>query len=104
MLGPILFNIFINDPFYFINSSDLHNFADDNTVSAIACLVDDLVTDLERKACTTLDWLDANKMIENPEKFKVIMLQKSKSAKGPDVKIQIRDKEFAPTQGGAFRY
>ena len=27
LLGPILFNIFINDLFYFINSSDLHNFA-----------------------------------------------------------------------------
>ena len=36
LLGSILFNIFINDLFYFINSSDLHNFADDNTISAIA--------------------------------------------------------------------
>ena len=49
--------------FYFINSSDLHNFADENTISAIASSVEDLVTDLEWKACTALDWLDANKMI-----------------------------------------
>ena len=99
LLGPILFNIFINDLFYFINSSDLHNFADDNTISAIASSVEDLVTDLERKACTALDWLDAtaNKMIANPEKFKAI-LQKPKLAELPDVKIQIRGQEVAPTQ------
>ena len=54
LLGPILFNIFINDLFYFINSSDLHNFADDNTISAIDCSVEDLATDLERKACIGL--------------------------------------------------
>ena len=98
LLGPILFNIFINDLFYFINSSDLHNLADDNTISAIASSVEDLVTDLERKACTALDWLDANKMIANPEKFKAIILQKPKSAEIPDVKIQIRGQEVAPTQ------
>ena len=39
LLGPILFNIFISDLFYFINSSDLHNFADDNTIFAIASSV-----------------------------------------------------------------
>ena len=30
VLGPILFNIFINDLFYFVNGNDLCNFADDN--------------------------------------------------------------------------
>ena len=51
LFGPILFNILKNDLFYFINSSDLHNFADDNTISATASSVEDLVS-LERKACT----------------------------------------------------
>ena len=34
ILGPILFNIFINDLFLFISEADLHNFADDNSLSA----------------------------------------------------------------------
>ena len=34
ILGPILFNIFINDLFLFISETDLHNFADDNSLSA----------------------------------------------------------------------
>ena len=30
ILGPIIFNIFINDLFYTVKESELHNFADDN--------------------------------------------------------------------------
>ena len=33
ILGPILFNIFINDIFHFIKNCKLYNYADDNTVS-----------------------------------------------------------------------
>ena len=32
ILGPVLFNIFINDIFHFVESCDLYNYADDNTV------------------------------------------------------------------------
>ena len=33
VLGPILFNVFINDIFYFIKHGKLYNYADDNTLS-----------------------------------------------------------------------
>jgi len=33
ILGPLIFNIFINDIFYFIEKSRLNNYADDNTLS-----------------------------------------------------------------------
>jgi hypothetical protein len=33
ILGAVLFNIFINDIFYFISDSSLYNYADDNTLS-----------------------------------------------------------------------
>ena len=32
ILGPILFNIFLNDLFLWLTKSDIHNFADDNTI------------------------------------------------------------------------
>ena len=32
VLGPLLFNIFINDIFFFIEKSEICNFADDNTL------------------------------------------------------------------------
>ena len=31
-LGPILFNIFLNDLLEVLKNSDIHNFADDNTI------------------------------------------------------------------------
>ena len=34
ILGPILFNIFLNDLFLCNKKSDLHNFANDNTITA----------------------------------------------------------------------
>ena len=36
ILGPIIFNIFINDLFYFIVNSNLHNYADGNTISGFS--------------------------------------------------------------------
>ena len=33
ILGPILFNIFINDLFCWVKESELHNFSDDNRIS-----------------------------------------------------------------------
>ncbi len=38
-LSPFLFNIFINDIFYFIKLYDLANYADDNTLSIIASTI-----------------------------------------------------------------
>ena len=32
ILGPLLFNVFINDIFLFITDSSLYNYADDNTL------------------------------------------------------------------------
>ena len=32
MLGPLLFNIFLNNLFLFVENSDLSNYADENTL------------------------------------------------------------------------
>ena len=36
VLGPLLFNIFINDIFYAIEASEICNFADDNIIYALS--------------------------------------------------------------------
>ena len=59
ILGPILFNIFINDVYFFLQE-DLFNFADDNTVSAIADLLQALLEVLTEKANTAIDWFQLN--------------------------------------------
>ena len=35
ILGPLLFNVFLNDIFFFVNQAVIYNYADDNTLSFI---------------------------------------------------------------------
>ena len=49
IVGLLLFNIFINDMFYFIKDAQLLNSADDNTI-ATSKSVDDLITELKEES------------------------------------------------------
>ena len=79
ILGPILFNIFISDLTLFIQKAEIHNFADDNTLSAHACNIPNLLTLLEEESTIAVDWLDSNDMLANPEKFQALLLTKTKA-------------------------
>ena len=59
--------------------SDLHNFADDNTVTAVAETIQGLINSLEVKTSNAIKWMKDNDMIANPDKFKfkAIMLTKT---------------------------
>ena len=47
ILGPILFNIFINDMFFFLLETEVCNFADDNTLYISDSYLDEVVIKLE---------------------------------------------------------
>ena len=76
ILGPVLFNIFINYIFHFIKNCKLYNYADDNTVSHadtdLKRLIDELVEDSTR----LIQWFADNKMKANPGKFQAIAVGK----------------------------
>ena len=69
ILGPILFNIFINDLLLWISNSELLNFADDNTICAAENTIDELISTLEKESQAAIDWFISNKMIVNPTNF-----------------------------------
>ena len=47
ILGPLLFNIFINDLFLWLSTANLHNFVDDNTILAFSEDLKELIKKLE---------------------------------------------------------
>ena len=78
ILGPILFNLSITDLFFFVALASLYNFADDNTLSAFATTVSRLMKILESESEVAIDSFKKNKMVENPDKFEAIILDKRK--------------------------
>ena len=50
ILGPVLFNIFINDLLIHIKSTNTHNYADDTTLSAHGDTVTEVTKSLEKGA------------------------------------------------------
>ena len=79
VLGPILFNYYINDLFFFIKHSNLYNYADDNTLAYFSKTMPDLVNTLEKETGVALSWLKQNEMIANPEKFHAILHRKNRT-------------------------
>ena len=69
ILGPILFNFFINDLFFFIKDAELANFADDNTIYVGSKDLTELLEILRKECETAINWFKTNKMIVNPDKF-----------------------------------
>ena len=57
----------------------IHNFTDDNTVSAWANTISDLINKLESDINIAAELFKMNKMIVNPDKFQAIVLNKKRS-------------------------
>ena len=78
IFGPILFNLSINDLFFFVALASLYNFADDNTLSAFTTTVSRLIKILESESEVGINWFKKNKMVVNRDKFQAIILDKQK--------------------------
>ena len=75
ILGPLLFNIFINDIFFFLEKTEIANFADDNTPY---CVEDDIMTllkSLESDTYTVLNWFRFNEMKPNQGKCHLLVAE-----------------------------
>ena len=74
ILGPLLFNIFINGIFFFVEKSEICNFVDDNTVYScgkdLAKIKEDLICTMKN----VLKWFMLNSLKANPGKFQFMIL------------------------------
>ena len=74
ILGPLLFNIFINDICFSIKEILIANYADDNTTYANDKNVTELSSKLEKETNVLLEWFKINEMKPNADKSHLLVL------------------------------
>ena len=68
ILGPLLFNIFVNDFLYSLKNSEISNYADDNTMYCIGKDKARINSLLEQDFQLAAEWFYKNGMVLNPDK------------------------------------
>ena len=74
ILGPILFNPFINDLMFFTQETEVCNFADDTTIYSFSQNFEEVTLKLSNEMHLTLNWFRINSTVTKPGKFQIISL------------------------------
>ena len=88
-LGPILFNLFINDLFMNIKNS--------NTISCVSSSLNELTSELEKEGNIATQWFIDNSIIVNPEKFQAIIIDRKNQKNNPQ-KLTIDEKVITSSE------
>ena len=75
ILGPLLFNIYMNDIFLFLPKTKIANYADDNTPYEIENSIRDVISKLENDMRLLSTWFNNNYMASNDDKCKLIIIK-----------------------------
>ena len=73
VLGPLLFNIYINDLFLLLDDADIANYADDNTPFACGKSVAEVITQLQENFCKLSEWSKLNCLKLNDDKCHLLV-------------------------------
>ena len=74
MLGPLLFNIFINDIFYLVNDTEVCNYADDTTLYVGDKNLRTVLAKLEKDTLLLSEWFSYNFLKLREEKSHLLIL------------------------------
>ena len=77
VLGPLLFNIYINDLLLFIQNADICNYADDTTIYACDKNLRDITHRLEHDCSVAFEWFADNFMKLNADECHLLVLGQS---------------------------
>ncbi len=105
-LWPFLFNVFMNDIFYFMDICDLLNYADDNTLSIIRNTVNLVISALKKDAKNAMLWFTENFMQSIPTKFQFMIMKMytSKEIIHDSIEIHGTTKKIELIQERALRF
>ena len=74
VLGPLLFNILVNDLISFIKKCALYNYADDNSMSHSSPTLQGVLSSLLNDCKIAIEWFGNTGMKVNPAKFEFMVL------------------------------
>ena len=74
ILGPLLFNIFLNDIFLSFQKCDLANYADDSTLYTSDKSISNITNSLSHDFTILSKWFYNNFMVVNPDKCSFMLL------------------------------
>ena len=77
VLGPLLFNIFVNDLYLVNMQSQIANFADDNSIFNQNKCVDNLKLILEQDSKSAISWFRDNSFDVNSDKFQCMIMNRA---------------------------
>ena len=100
VLGPLLFNIFINDLFFVVGKSDLHNYADDNTLSMADNNIENITTTLNNDITKVNNWFQNNHLSLNQDKCQFLIIERPGNRRNGFAEINIRNKAICETSKG----
>ena len=82
ILGPLIFNNFVNDIFYVLEKvCNLYRYADDDSLLNTHHFIADLKNNLETSATVAIQWFDVNGMWSNQAKFEAMILNNQPDAR-----------------------
>ena len=78
LLGPLLFNIFINEIFLFVENTSICSYADDTTIYACNSDLEAIINGLEVDSSILLKWFSENYMQLNEKKCYFMIFGRAK--------------------------
>ena len=89
ILGPLLFNVFVNDLFYSLQEKcPLYNYADDNTLSMWGKTLEDVIRSLTESSVISIEWFEENYMQANPSKFQFFLINRTPEISHNEIEIR----------------
>ena len=100
VLGPLLFNIFLNDIFYFVNEKDICNYADDNTLSVADIDINNIINGLETNISILNTWFLNNSQKLNGGKCQFLIIESAKSVRNKNASVKVGNIKVEEKQNG----
>ena len=95
VLGPLLFNVFINDLICQLSDHSLiYNFADDNTLGASHTSMSGVIMRLESSSKLAITWFEDNHMLVNLDKFKALLFRPDQTDQ--EIELDIANQKLVP--------